>query len=157
MKKALKIILILVAAGFIAIQFIRPDFTNPPVNQDETLYAATQVPENVKTILDRSCADCHSNETKYPWYSKIQPSAWFLKGHIDEGRRELNLSVWKTFEARKQRRKLSQMCEQVQAKQMPLPSYLWIHWDAKMSDADIKTLCDWTEAESAKIAETKKE
>jgi hypothetical protein len=155
MKKALKIIAVVVVLGFVAIQFIRPDFTNPPFNQAETLKATTEVPENVQAILNRSCADCHSNETNYPWYSKIQPSAWFLKEHIDDGRRELNLSVWKTYEARRRRKKLSEICEQVQSKEMPLPSYLWIHWDAKMSDEDIKTLCEWTEAESAKIAEPK--
>ena len=155
MKKALKIIAIVLVVAFIAIQLVRPDFTNPPVNQTETLLAAPEVPENVKAILSRSCADCHSNETVLPWYSKIQPSAWFLKGHIDEGRRELNLSLWKTYESRRQRKKLGEICEQVKERLMPLPSYLWIHWDAKLSDADIKTLCDWTESESAKIAETK--
>jgi len=155
MKKALKIVAIVFVVAFIVIQFIRPDFTNPPVNQAETLYSTMEVPENVKTILNRSCADCHSNETKYPWYSKIQPSAWFLADHIKDGRRELNLSVWNTYEPRRKRKKLSEICEQVQEKEMPLPSYLWIHWDAKMSEADIKTLCDWTEQESAKIAETK--
>ena len=155
MKKALKIMAIVLVVAFIGIQFIRPDFTNPSVNPAETLYAATEVPENVKTILNRSCADCHSNETKYPWYSKIQPSARFLADHIREGRRELNLSVWNTYEPRRKRKKLAEICEQVQQKEMPLPSYLWIHWNAKMSEADIKTLCDWTEAESAKIAETK--
>jgi hypothetical protein len=155
MKKALKIIAIVLVVAFVVIQFIRPDFTNPPVNQAETLDASVQLPENVKMILGRSCADCHSNETKYPWYSKIQPSAWFLKDHIDEGRRELNLSIWKTYEPRRQRKKLAEICEQVQQREMPLPSYLWIHWDAKMSDADIKTLCDWTEAEAAKISEAK--
>ena len=155
MKKALKIIAIVIFLGFIIIQFFRPGFTNPPVNPDETLEAAITVPENVKAILSRSCADCHSHETKYPWYSKIQPSAWFLKDHIDEGRRELNFSVFKTYEPRRQRRKLSEICEQVQPRQMPLPSYLWIHWDAKLSGEEIKTLCDWAEAESAKIAEPK--
>ena len=155
MKKALKIIAIVLVVAFLGIQLVRHDFTNPPVNQAETLFAASEIPENVKTILSRSCADCHSNETVLPWYSKIQPSAWFLKGHIDEGRRELNLSVWKTYEPRRQRKKLGEICEQVKERQMPLPSYLWIHWDAKLSDADIKTLCDWTEAESTKIAETK--
>jgi len=153
MKKILKITAIVLVIAFIVIQFIRPDFTNPPVNQAETLEASTQMPENVKAILDRSCKDCHSNETKYPWYSQIQPSAWFLADHIAEGRRELNLSVWNTYEARRKKRKLSEICEEVQGKYMPLPSYLWVHWDAKMSDADIKTLCDWTTSESAKILE----
>lgn len=155
MKKILKIIAIVFALAFIIIQFIRPDFTNPPINQAETLEAATQIPENVQKILNRSCKDCHSNETKYPWYSNIQPSAWFLSDHIQEGRKELNLSVWKTYEPRRQRRKLGEICEQVQSKEMPLPSYLWIHWDTKMSESDIKTLCDWTEEEQAKIVESK--
>lgn len=153
MKKALKILAVVIVVGLIVIQFFRPDFTNPPVDPAARLEAAVAVPENVKAILDRSCADCHTNETKYPWYSQIQPGAWFLKDHIDEGRRELNLSVWKTYEPRRQRRKLSEICEQVEARQMPLPSYLWIHRGSQMSDADIKTLCDWTTAESQKIVE----
>lgn len=155
MKKVLKIIAILFAVAFVVIQFIRHDLTNPPINQAETLEANLQVPENVQKILNRSCKDCHSNETKYPWYSTIQPSAWFLADHIIEGRSELNLSVWKIYEPRRQRRKLTEICEQIQAKEMPLPSYLWIHWDSKMSDEDIKTLCDWTETEQAKIVEIK--
>ncbi len=149
MKKALKIIAIVIASAFIIIQFFRPDFTNPPVNSAEVL----QTPENVGVILKRSCNDCHSNETVYPWYAKIQPSAWFLKDHIDEGRRELNFSVWATYENRKKKRKFEEICEQVKYKSMPLPSYLWIHWSAVMSEADINTLCDWTTAESAKITE----
>ena len=153
MKKALKIIAVLIFAGFIIIQLFRPDFTNPPVNQAETLEAAMPVPEDVRAILTRSCMDCHSHETKYPWYSRIQPGAWFMQDHIEEGRRELNLSVWKTYEPRRQRRKLAEICEQAEYKFMPLPSYLWIHRDAQMSDADVKTLCDWAAREAAKIPE----
>src|SRR5687767_7188476 len=104
MKKALKITAVLVISGFVILQLFRPDFTNPPVNQAETLQAATQVPENVEVILNRSCNDCHTNETRYPWYSKIQPSAWFLEDHIAAGRSELNLSVWRTYEPRRQRK-----------------------------------------------------
>jgi len=149
MKKALKIIAIVIVLGFVVIQFFRPDFTNPTVNSADVL----QAPENVGAILKRSCNDCHSNETVYPWYSKIQPGAWFLKDHIDEGRRELNFSVWNTYEARRKNRKLEEVCEMVTSKEMPLPSYLWVHWDAKMSDEDIKTLCDWANAERAKIVQ----
>jgi hypothetical protein len=149
MKKALKIIAIIIASVFVVIQFIRPDFTNPPVNSAEVL----QTPENVALILKRSCNDCHSNETIYPWYSRIQPAAWFLKDHIDEGRRELNFSVWATYSQGKKKRKFEEICELAKNKSMPLDSYLWIHRDAQMSDADIKTLCDWATDEAAKIAE----
>jgi hypothetical protein len=155
MKKALKIIAIVLVAAFVVIQFFRPDFTNPPINQAETLEANLQVTENVQAILNRSCMDCHTNNTQYPWYSKIQPAAWFMASHINEGKSQLNLSIWQTYGTSRQRRKLSQICEQVQSKEMPLPSYLWIHRDAKMSDEDIKTLCDWTEQASAKIVEIK--
>jgi len=154
MKKALKILAILLVSVFVVIQFFRPDFNNPPVNQAETLQAATVVPENVQAILDRSCNDCHTNETRYPWYSHIQPSGWFLADHIDAGRRNLNFSVWKTYEPSRQRRKLSEICEETKGRYMPLPSYLWIHWNAKLTDEEIKTLCDWTETLSGNIIET---
>lgn len=150
-KKVLKVFAILIFAGLLVIQFFRPDFTNPPVAQAETLEAATAVPENVRTILTRSCKDCHSDETTYPWYAKVQPSAWFLKSHIDEGRRELNLSVWATYEPRRKRRKLEEICEMVESREMPLPSYLWIHGEAKLSDEEIKVLCDWTKSESERL------
>lgn len=153
MKKILKILAIFLFVGFIGIQFIRPDFTNPQLVAGQTLEENVQVPENVQVILKKACNDCHSNTTVYPWYSYIQPSASFLKNHIDEGRHELNFSDWKIYEAKKQRRKLAEVCEEVQSKAMPLPSYLWIHWDAKLTDAEIKTLCDWTEAERTKIPE----
>ena len=151
MKKALKIIAVVLFAAFVVIQFFRPDFTNPPVTQAETLEATTQVPENVQAILKRSCSDCHTNETIYPWYSKIQPSASFLKNHIDDGRRHLNFSVWNTYEMRKKRKKLEEVCEQISAKEMPLPSYLWIHRSAALSDEESKILCDWATAEEKRL------
>lgn len=151
MKKVIKIIAVVLFSTFVIIQFFRPDFTNPPVVQGETLQAATALPENVQAILNRSCNDCHTNETVYPWYSKIQPGAWFLADHIKEGRSELNLSLWNTYQPKRKKRKLEEICEQVESKEMPLPSYLWIHRDAAMSDEDIKTLCDWAKSGSAKI------
>ena len=152
MKKLLKITAICIVGVFIFIQFFRADFTNPPVNQAETLEASTEIPENVQAIINRSCKDCHSNETVYPWYSKVQPSAWFLADHIKEGRTEMNFSVWNTYETRRKRRKLDEICEMVKARAMPLPSYLWIHWDARASDDDINILCEWTNRESERLA-----
>ena len=152
MKKLLKITAICIVAAFLVIQFFRPDFTNPPVNQAETLEASTEVPENVRAIINRSCKDCHSNETVYPWYSKIQPSAWFLDDHIHAGRTEMNFSVWNTYETRRKRRKLDEICEMVKSRAMPLPSYLWIHRDAQLSDDEINILCEWTNRESERLA-----
>ena len=153
-KRILQITALVLFVGFVAIQFIRPDFSNPPINQAETLEASTQVPENVQKILTRSCNDCHSNTTVYPWYSNIQPGASFLKGHIDEGRSKLNFSNWNTLEIGKKRRKLGEICQQIQSKEMPLPSYLWVHWASKLSDEDGKIICGWTDAERAKLDTT---
>lgn len=150
-KRTLQVIAIIIFVAFIAIQFVRPDFTNPQITQGQTLEDSTQVPENVAKILTRSCADCHSNQTNYPWYSYIQPSASFLAGHITEGRKELNFSVFNTYPVNKKRRKLEELCEQIQWKAMPLPSYLWIHGDAKLSDDEIKIVCDWTKIEREKL------
>ena len=151
MKKVLKIVAIVLIAAFIVVQFFRPDRTKPPVVQAETLESSVPVPENVEQILKRSCNDCHSNQTVYPWYSNISPFSWLLQQHIDEGRQKLNFSVWNTFDAKKKARKLDEVCDQVTTGEMPLNQYLWIHRDAKLSDEDKKLLCDWVDAEKAKI------
>lgn len=149
--KYVKIAVVILFVLFIAIQFYRPDFTNPPVVEGENLLAGNQVSDNVKSILVRSCGDCHTNETKYPWYSKISPSSWFLADHINEGRRQLNFSNFNTYEPRRKAKKLDEICEQIESNEMPLPSYLWIHRDAKLSEEEIKTLCDWTKQEREKL------
>ena len=151
MKKAIKIIVILLALAFIAIQFVRPDRANPPEDQAQTIEASMNVPEDVRIILGRSCADCHSNRTVYPWYSNVSPFSWFLADHIRDGRRELNISEWNTYEKRKKIRKLDEICQQVEDGEMPLPSYLWIHWDAKMKPGEAQTLCNWANAERDRL------
>ena|SRR5689334_21225971 len=151
LKKILKIAVIVLVVAFLIGQFIRPDFTNPPVVEAETLRASMQVPADVERVLERSCSDCHSNETKYPWYAKITPSNWYLKNHIDEGRRELNLSVWNTYSPKKKAKKLEEVCEQVEQGEMPLPSYLWIHRDAALAPGDAELLCNWAKTEQSRI------
>lgn len=111
------------------------------------------MPDDVRQILDRSCRDCHTNETRLPWYSYLQPPASFLAAHIDDGRRELNFSVWATYDKSRRRRKLDEICREAEARAMPLPSYLWIHRAARLSDEEIRALCRWTEDESARLAE----
>ena len=143
MKKTLKIVVIVLAAAFVIAQFIRPNQENPPVNLADTLETSVAVPENVEAILKRSCNDCHTNTTVYPWYAKITPSNWFLDNHIQDGRRELNFSIWNTYQAKRKNKKLEEVCEQVKTGEMPLPSYLWIHRDATLREGDANILCDW--------------
>lgn len=145
MKKAFKATLITLAVVFLAAQFVRPDLENPPVDPAQELRA----PQNVQTILDRSCNDCHSNRTQYPWYSRISPVSWWLKDHIDEGRDELNFSVFTTYRARRKSRKFVEICDQMKERGMPLREYTWGHPSAKLSDADRHTLCEWSMRERA--------
>lgn len=146
MKKLLKVVVALVIAGLVIIQFFRIDKTVPPIKANETLDSAVLVDPDVAEIMGRSCNDCHSNSTIYPWYSNVQPMAWLLKSHIDDGRRHLNLSVFNTYAASKQVKKLDEICEEVESGEMPLPSYLWIHRDASLSDTEKQRLCDWANA-----------
>jgi hypothetical protein len=150
MKKALKIIAIVAVIALIAIQFFQPDRTNPQIVAADTLQASMQVPAEVDAILTRSCGDCHSDKTVYPWYSNVSPVSWWLANHIAEGRRELNMSVWNTYSSKKKSKKLEEVCEQVESGEMPLPSYLWIHRYAVLREGESKTICDWANSERAK-------
>ena len=150
-KKILKILAIVVVAAFIVIQFFRVDRSVPAVVHAETLEAAVVVPPDISLMLGRSCNDCHTNQTVYPWYTNVQPVAWFMKGHIDDGRRKLNLSIFNTYTNKKKVKKLEEICEQVESKEMPLPSYLWMHGDAVLQDSEAKALCDWANQAKASI------
>jgi hypothetical protein len=150
-KKILKIVLAVLALAFVAIQFKRPDRTVLAENAADTIEARMNVPADVKAVLDRSCRDCHSHRTVWPFYSNIAPISWQVADHVHEGRRELNFSVWGTYDTRRQRRKLREICEEVESGAMPLPQYLYLHRDAKMSPQDTQTLCTWTKAEGQKL------
>jgi hypothetical protein len=143
LKRASKAVAVALAATVAIIQFFQIDRTNPPINAADTLEAAVSVPPDISMILGRSCNDCHSNKTTYPWYSYLQPSGWFLKSHIDDGRRELNFSQFNTYAARRKRRKLEEICSEVREGHMPLPSYLWVHRSAAVAPSEIEAICDW--------------
>ena len=149
--KWLKRVLFILTAVLIGIQFVRPSRVNPPVDETHTLYATEQVPADVRVILDRSCVDCHSSKTVWPWYSQIAPVSWLLADHVKEGRRELNFSEWSTFKPKRKARKLKEICDQVKEKEMPITQYTLIHPTAKLSDAERARLCEWTGMMSASV------
>lgn len=117
----------------------------PPVNynQSETVpqtdfMLANKVPATVKKLLQVSCYDCHSNNTQYPWYNKIQPAAWYIEGHIKEGKAELNFNEWDSLSGRRKASKLRGIIKQIESGEMPLESYTLIHGDAVLSQAQQK-------------------
>ena len=154
-KRLLKWTAIVLVVIFIGIQFIRPALTNPPVDESQTIVARTQMTPEVSSILDRSCRDCHSNKTVWPWYTKLAPVSWWLADHVNQGRQDLNMSEWGKLPKDRQDRKLRQMCDEIQDGMMPLSSYLPMHPTARLSDQDKKTLCDWTDKERERLAQAR--
>jgi len=146
-----KRILLALAVIFVLMQLYRPSRENPPVDQAKTIEQSIAIPQNVEAILSRSCNDCHSSKTVWPWYSNIAPVSWMLADHVKDGRGEVNFSQWDDYSARRKRRKFQEICEQVNKGEMPVTSYLWLHPDAKLSPQDRNLICDWANGEKAKI------
>ena len=138
----------------VLIQCIRPDHTNPPIDASRTLQARTQIPPQVEAMLQRSCNDCHSNQTVWPWYSQMSPISWYLQYHVNEGRRELNFSDWATYDQRRAARKLKETCEQVETGAMPTRTYLWLHPSAALSATDQQAICAWARGERQRLEAT---
>ena len=151
--KILKWLGIAVVCLFVGLQFVRPARTNPPVDPSQTIQTHVQISSEVAAIVDRSCQDCHSNATRWPWYSNVAPFSWLLVDHVNEGRRHLNLSEWGRLDTRRAGRKLDEICEEVKDGAMPIDSYTWIHRSAKLSAEDVGTLCNWATAERARLGQ----
>src|SRR4051812_22461516 len=132
-RKITRVLLVLLVC-FMLIQFIRPGLDNPPVTGD------LQAPPEVKSILQRACYDCHSNETKLLWFDRINPPYWLVAQHVKEGRKLLNFSHWDSLNVDQQKGKLFESLNQAMFKEMPLSQYTMLHGDARVSDADIKVL-----------------
>jgi hypothetical protein len=152
MKKFLKWAAVALVVLFVVAQAIRPAMTNPPVDASKTLRANAQITPEAEAVLERSCRDCHSNETVWPWYSQVAPVSWLLTSDVNEGRHDLNFSEWGTYSQRKVANRLKGICGQVEHGDMPLWFYLPLHPSAKLTDADKKTLCDWTKQELARVS-----
>ena len=135
--------LIVSIAAFAAIQVVRPDRTNPPVTPAHSL--ATKATPEVRAILERSCRDCHSNDTRWPLYSEVAPMSWFVAGHVHDGRDAFNFSEWTSYDSDDQDKFLGSICSLTKRARMPLPSYLLIHRDAKLRPGDVEVLCTWSE------------
>ena len=156
LRKVIKWILIVGVCLFILIQVKRPARTNPAVDAAQTIAAQTQLTPPAKDIFDRSCRDCHSNQTEWPWYTNVAPISWFIVDHVNTGRKNMNLSEWGKLDSGRQDRKLRQICDEVTDGAMPLSTYTPLHPGSKLSPADVKTLCDWTAAERARLSGTAK-
>ncbi|NOX38354.1 MAG: heme-binding domain-containing protein [Calditrichaeota bacterium] len=124
---------------FLLIQLIPVDRSNPPVQ------GAIQVPEDVMTILRTSCYDCHSNETRWPWYSRIAPISWLIAEHVQDGRKHLNFSTWEQYDAKKKVHKMEDLIDVLKEGEMPLPSYLIMHSETRLTPEKTERLIQWAQ------------
>src|SRR5262250_2423937 len=129
-------ILLAVFVLLIIIQFIHPSRNISKAEQPNNIAHAFNVPTEVKQILDKACMDCHSNNTRYLWYFKIQPVDWWLTHHIDEGKRGLNFDEYTSRSLRYQFHKMEDIADQVKEGEMPINSYTWIHKDAILTEQE---------------------
>ena len=140
-----KKILIALASILVIIQFIRPERNKSSVVSANDIRKHYTVPANVEAILKRSCNDCHTNNTTYPWYTNIQPIDLWLQSHVTDGKSHLNFSEFATYAPKRQHHKLEETMEMIKEGEMPLNSYLWVHTNAKLSKEDKATLVNWAD------------
>lgn len=149
--KVFRIIILVLAVAFIAIQFIPSGIPENEPADEKSIENSNIAPEPVLAMLKKSCFDCHSNQVDFPWYSKIAPSSWLLARHVNEGREYLNFSLWEDYNRREKIGLLETIKDVVESEAMPLASYLVMHRDAKL-DADARsTIVDWADNASAKL------
>ena len=140
-KKILLVLLIIL----IVIQFIKPQKNIHGGAQPADISTLYPVAANVDSLLTIACKDCHTNNTRYPWYNNFQPVAWFLANHVDDGKRSFNLNEFANYPVARQYDKIKEIKKQIDNGAMPLPSYTIIHRDAILTDAEKNTIITWSE------------
>lgn len=127
----------------VGVQLILIDKQRPPTSVKDDYIVYNQVPQDVATLIQRSCYDCHSYDTHYPWYSNVAPVSWVIGSNVKNGRGSLNFSIWKQYYNIYALR-LEQKCAiQVRSEQMPLPTYFWCNAHPKMTEEERNILVQW--------------
>ena len=138
-----KKILLALPGVFIVIQFIQPAHNKSEKMLETDITKTINVPDKVLDVFKNSCYDCHSNNTRYPWYVNIQPMGWIMANHIKEGKENFNFSEFGTYSKRKQANKLRAIAETIKDGSMPISSYTIMHTDAKLSTENKKLITEW--------------
>jgi hypothetical protein len=133
-------------ASLVVIQFIRPEKNQLPITSDQQLSSRYPIPDSVNRILQKACMDCHSNNSRYPWYASIQPIAWWLDEHIRDGKKHLNFDEYTHRSLRYQYHKMEETIEMVKEEEMPLPSYTWTHTEARLTKAERIAITQWAQS-----------
>ncbi|MCY1719071.1 heme-binding domain-containing protein [Prolixibacteraceae bacterium Z1-6] len=143
MRKIVRFLGIVLVIGFIAIQFFQPEKNNAPITENH-IFRYEQVPEDIQTVINNACMDCHSNHTNYLWYHRITPVSWMVSKHVTNGKEELNFSEWGEMDVFEKITKLEEICQETERKTMPIKSYKVLHSEAKLTDEQISDICNWS-------------
>lgn len=148
-KKRLKQVGLLLVVLFVIAQFFGPEKNEGALASVNPFLTETKATPKVASTLKMVCFDCHSNHTRYPWYSNITPVNYWMADHVKHGKKHFNASDWQKYSKAKKQHKIDEIIEEVESKHMPLPSYTWAHSKAKLSNEEIQQLINW--AKQAKI------
>jgi hypothetical protein len=155
MKKSLvRFFVICVGMLLLGIQFIRPVANNDIIYSSNHINTIVFVSDTIETILQAACYDCHSNQTNYPWYTQIQPIGFWLNHHVEEGKQELNFSAFASYKKKKQLHKLDECIEMIEEGEMPLTSYSVVHQNARLNEAEKKSLIEWVKGSKTILTNT---
>jgi hypothetical protein len=130
----------------LAAQFIPVRARNPAVSPAQSIYATQTVPEAVRSVFENSCSDCHSNSTRWPWYSHVAPVSWMIAYDVHAGRRHFNLSEWGRYTGRQKEEKLELICDQVTNGDMPDSKYAFVHRKVRLTQDQRDAVCAWVES-----------
>ena len=136
-RRVLRMVALGLGGLIVLAQFVPAGRTNPPVTSE------IAVSGEVMEVLERSCYDCHSNETVWPWYSRIAPVSWLLVREVREGREDLNYSEWGRYDSERVAELMEETREEVEEGEMPIRAYVWFHPEARLSDLDTRILAAW--------------
>lgn len=147
-------ILIGILVVFVIIQFFKPAKNISAAETPNDIFVHYPANDTLKQLIKTSCYDCHSNNTRYPWYSNIQPVAWFLNSHVEEGKSKINFAEFASYAPKKADHKLEELIDEVKAGDMPLKSYTLIHRDANLNSDQRKAIIQWVEVVKKNIQVT---
>ena len=140
-------------SGLLVFAAVASIFTAPArsAKAGQPLLQGSQADNRVLSLFERSCCDCHSERTQYPWYSFVAPLSWWVRRDVTKGKARLNLSRWNEYPMLRKERNLSAIANQVKDRDMPLREYLWLHPEARLSDSEIDTIFLWTQEERLRL------
>jgi hypothetical protein len=136
------VILTAVAVLVLGAQLVPVDRSNPPVESEIVL------PDALSGIVRKACYDCHSHETRWPWYSYVAPVSWLVHHDVEHAREHMNFSRWGSYDAEEQAELLGEIAEEVEERAMPLPIYVSLHSEARLTNDERRAIVEWAEAEA---------